>query len=188
MAAEKAAWRARFRAARAALAPEARAEASRRIVARLRDLPEVAEAGTVHLFWPLPGEVDLRPLADALAEAGVTVALPAVIGPRALAHRRYLGADRLVAGPWGLREPAPDAHSVAPSALDVVLVPALALGRDGTRLGYGGGFYDAFLAATPAARVGVAFAGALVASVPTEPHDARLDAAVTEAETVRVER
>jgi 5-formyltetrahydrofolate cyclo-ligase len=75
---------------------------------------------------------------------------------------------------------------VSPADLDVVVVPALALGRDGSRLGYGGGYYDAFLAETPAARVGVAFAACLVPSVPSEPHDARLDAVVTEDEVVRV--
>ena len=91
-------------------------------------------------------------------------------------------------GPWGTLEPAPDATPVAPSALDVVLVPALALGRDGSRLGYGGGYYDAFLAQTPARRVGVCVQAALVDAVPVLPHDARLDVVVTEAEVVRVER
>ena len=185
-AAEKAAWRERFRAARRSLGTEARAAASRRIVDRVAALPEVGAAGAVHLFWPLPDEVDLRPLADALRQRGVAVVLPAVVGPRALAHRRYLGPDALVAGPWGLMEPAPDAPAVDPAALDVVVVPALALGRDGSRLGYGGGYYDTFLAATAAVRVGVAFGACVVASVPAEPHDARVSVVVTESETTRV--
>ena len=185
-AAEKAAWRRRFRAIREETPPRALAAASRQIVGRLRALPEVAAARAVHLFWPVAGEVDLRPLAEALAADGVTVALPAVVGPRALAHRRFEGAGRLVEGRWGLMEPAPDAPAVDPARLDVVVVPALALGRDGSRLGTGGGFYDAFLATTPALRVGVAVSAALVDAVPTEPHDARLDVVVTEAETVRL--
>ncbi len=161
------------------------ARASRQIVGRLGALPEVASARAVHLFWPLPGEVDLRPLAESLAAAGVVVALPAVVGPRALAHRRFQ-PGRLAEGQWGLMEPGPGAPAVDPATLDVVVVPALALGRDGSRLGYGGGFYDAFLAATPALRVGVAVSAALVAAVPTEPHDARLGVVVTETETIRV--
>lgn len=185
MSAEKAAWRARFRALREAMPEEARAAASRQIVERVRSLPEVGAAGTVHLFWPLPFEVDLRPLAESLRQRGVVVALPVVAGERALVHRRYLGAAALARGRWGLMEPPPTAPPVAPRAIDVVLVPALAVGRDGSRLGYGGGFYDAFLAETPALRVGVVFGDALVAAVPAEPHDARLDVVVTEAETVR---
>ena len=185
VAAEKAAWRRRFRALRAETPPGTLADASAQIVARLRALPEVATAATVHLFWPLPGEIDLRPLARSLLAAGRTVVLPAVAGPRALAHRVFDGDGGLVDGPWGLREPAPDARACDPRDLDVVLVPGLAFGRDGSRLGYGGGFYDTFLAETPALRVGVCLQSALVATVPALPHDARLDAVVTEGDVVR---
>ena len=148
-------------------------------------LPEVAAARPVHLYWPLVarGEVDVRPAADALAARGVRVVLPAVVpgpAPR-LVHRQYFGADALVAGPWGVREPAPSAPEVAPAALDVVVVPGLAMGRDGSRLGYGGGYYDAFLPATRALRVGVVWAAALCEAVPAEPPAARLDVVVPEA-------
>lgn len=186
MSAEKAAWRARFRALREAMPAEARAEGSRGIVERVRDLPEVEAAGTVHLFWPLPFEVDLRLLAESLRQRGTVVALPVVVGDRALVHRRYLGPNALARGKWGLMQPPPSAPPVDPGSMDVVLVPALAIGRDGSRLGYGGGFYDAFLAQTPALRVGVVFADALADAVPSTSHDARLDVVVTEAETVRV--
>ncbi|MDT0630611.1 5-formyltetrahydrofolate cyclo-ligase [Rubrivirga litoralis] len=186
MAAEKAAWRERFRAARRALPAEARAAASAAVCARVLALPEIQAAGTVHAFWPLADEVDLRPALAVLRERGVVVALPVVAGPRRLVHRAFEGEGALRAGRWGTREPAPSAPDVRPAALDVVLVPGLAFGRDGSRLGYGGGFYDAFLAQTPALRVGVGGAASLVASVPTEPHDARLDAVVTDAEVVRV--
>ena len=186
MAAEKAAWRERFQALRRALPPPARAAASARIVAAVRALPEARAARVVHVFWPLADEVDVRGLALGWRAEGKVVALPAVAGARRLTHREFGGASALVAGPWGTREPAPDAPAVEPAEVDLVVVPALALGRDGTRLGYGGGFYDAFLAETPALRVGVAFGHAVVASVPSEPHDARLAVVVSEAETVRV--
>ncbi len=183
-AAEKAAGRERFRRLRGDLTDADRQRASRRIVRHVLALPEVAAAGTVHLFWPMVdrGEVDTRPLAEALAARGVRVALPAIVpgpGPR-LAHRLFLGRDALVAGRRGVLEPDPSAPDVDPAALDVVVVPGLAMGRDGSRLGYGGGYYDAFLAQTPALRVGVVWAGALVQTLPTEPHDARLDVVVTE--------
>ena len=185
MAAEKAAWRGRFRAARRAAPASALSQASGQIAARLRPVVGAALAergGAVALFWPLPGEVDLRPLAAGLRRAGVAVALPAVAGPRRLAWRAFGGADGLVDGPWGLREPPATAAAVAPGGLAVVVVPGLAFGRDGSRLGYGAGFYDAALARTPALAVGVAVSSALVDAVPTEPHDRALDAVVTERE------
>ncbi|HEX8298925.1 MAG TPA: 5-formyltetrahydrofolate cyclo-ligase [Rubricoccaceae bacterium] len=186
MSEEKAALRRRFRALRAD-APDRRA-ADAALVARVLALPEIVAAQTVLAFCPLlhRGEVDVRPLIAALQTRGVTVALPVVVpgeAPRLVA-RVVTGA--LVDGPWGLREPAPDAPEVPPGALDVVVVPALALGRDGSRLGYGGGYYDALLAATPAFRVGVVRHVCLVEALPVEAHDARMDAAVTETETVRM--
>ena len=186
VAAEKARWRRRFRERRAEMDAAALAEASRRIVDRLRALPEVEGAGVVHLFWPLPGEVDLRPLAEALRQRGTVVVLPVIAEGRALVHRRYLGATHLVPGPWGTQEPGPDAPEISPAAIDVVLVPGLAFGRDGSRLGYGGGFYDGFLVQTGALRLGVCVGEAVVDSVPTGPHDVRVDAVVTESEMARV--
>lgn len=184
--AEKAAWRERFRRVRRGLGEAGRAAASAQIVARLLALPEVAAARTVHTFWPLADEPDVRPLAHALRQRGVAVVLPAVRPGRRLAHRAFEGEGRLVPGPYGTREPHPAAPAVPPDRLDVVLVPGLAMGRDGSRLGYGAGYYDAFLAGTPALRVGVAFGACLTGGVPSEPHDARLHLVVTEAETVRV--
>ena len=193
MAAEKARWRERFRAARRSIPVERRAAASAEVARRLAAVvgetlgrrtpgaPDAVAPDAVALFWPLPGEVDLRALAASLHQAGVPVALPAVVGGRRLAWRRFEGAGRLADGPWGLREPPPDARPVAPARLAVVAVPGLAFGRDGSRLGTGGGFYDAALAETAALCVGVAFAETLVDAVPTEPHDRRLDAVVTEA-------
>ena len=185
-AAEKAAWRGRFRAARRATPEAERAAASDAVCAHVLALPEVESARTVSAFWPLAGEVDLRPALAALRGRGVVVALPAVVGSRRLVHRRFEGETALVAGRWGTREPPPSAPVVLPAEIDVALVPGLAFGRDGGRLGYGGGFYDAFLAETATFRVGVGPAAALVAAVPTEPHDARLDAVVTDAGAFRV--
>ena len=182
--AEKAALRRRFRALRAA----DRGAADVALVARVLALPEMATARTVLAFWPLlhRGEVDVRPLVVALQARGATVALPVVVpgeAPRLVAR---IAAGALVDGPWGLREPPPEAPEIPPGALDLVVVPALALGRDGSRLGYGGGYYDAFLATTPALRVGVVRHACLVDALPAEAHDGRIDIVVTEHETVRV--
>jgi len=58
----------------------------------------------------------------------------------------------------------------------------LGFDREGHRLGRGGGYYDRFLAALPETtpRIGVGFEIQMRDSIPTEPHDIRLDAVVTE--------
>lgn len=186
VAAQKARLRAQFRKIRAETPPAHLAEASRAICARLAHL--VPEAGVVSAFWPLPGEVDLRPLLRGLTDAGVIVALPVTASapgePPRLVHR--LLTDDLVPGRFGVHEPPPSALIVDPREIAVALVPGLAATREGVRLGYGGGYYDAFLPETPAQRLGVVLAAFLVETLPAETHDARLDGVVTERETVWV--
>jgi 5-formyltetrahydrofolate cyclo-ligase len=68
----------------------------------------------------------------------------------------------------------------AGAAADVVVVPALAVGPDGTRLGRGGGSYDRALARVTAARTVIAllYDGEVLPDVPVEEHDRAVDAAV----------
>lgn len=185
-ASEKAEWRSRFLSVREGLSGADRAAASDAIWTRAASL--VDRARTVTMFWPLVerGEVDVRPLAARCAAAGLTVGLPMVVSrqPPQLLHRQWTAGQSLVAGRWGVMEPEADAPLLQAEAVDAAIVPVLGAGRDGSRLGYGGGFYDTYLSSTPALRIGVVWAACLVDRLPTEPFDARLDVVVTETETV----
>ena len=107
-------------------------------------------------FWPLPGEIDLRPLLHALVERGNPVCLPQT-PPRgqALVFRQWAPGATLAPGRFGTTHP--DGPVAVP---DIVLVPLLAFDRSGARLGYGGGYYDRTLAALPdAVAIGLRFRG-----------------------------
>jgi 5-formyltetrahydrofolate cyclo-ligase len=84
-----------------------------------------------------------------------------------------------------LREPGgPRLGVEAVGAVDLLLVPALAVGRDGTRMGRGGGSYDRVLARLPEPGplvVALLHDGEDVAFVPAEPHDRRVHAVITPA-------
>ena len=81
-------------------------------------------------------------------------------------------------GALGVRQPTGGA--VAPSP-DLVLVPGLAFDSRGARLGRGRGFYDRWLSENPAVKaLGVCFKCQIVERVPSEPHDARVHAILTE--------
>jgi 5-formyltetrahydrofolate cyclo-ligase len=95
----------------------------------------------------------------------------------------------LVRGPLGAPEPPASAPLVDPAALDCVVLPGVAFSEDGLRLGRGGGYYDATLALVPRApRIGIAYDVQIVPSLPREPHDAPMDAVVTERRTLRFAR
>lgn len=85
---------------------------------------------------------------------------------------------QLVPGAFGV--PTPTGEEREASDIDVVLVPAVGVGPKGERLGQGGGYYDRFLQRTEALRIAVVFEGQCVEHIPVEPHDARVDAVVTE--------
>jgi len=92
---------------------------------------------TVGLYWPLPGEVDLRDLRQSLQG---NVALPATDGEGGLSYHHW-GPKPLAADSCGI--PAPlDQPPLRPDQLALLLVPALAIDHKGLRLGYGGGYYD----------------------------------------------
>lgn len=138
---------------------------------------------TVASYVPIGGEADPSPLARAAAEAGCVIALPHVVDRET--PLRFLAWETeaaLVAGPWGLHQPASAAAELEP---DIILTPLLGFDRHGHRLGQGAGHYDRAFAAHPDAwRVGVAFAVQEVAALPTDPWDVPLHAVATETEWI----
>ena len=80
-------------------------------------------------------------------------------------------------GPFGMLQPLADAPVDDP---DVLIVPLVGFTAKGERLGQGGGHYDRWLATRPNVRtVGLGWDCQLTETLPTEPHDQRLDAVVT---------
>jgi len=149
---------------------------------------EPAPGTVVSAFWPMAGELDLRPLLEALHARGCVCGLPVVVGRDVpLVFRAWEPGVTLVTSRFGIAEPAPDRPVVRPQH---ALVPLLAVDDEGYRLGYGGGFYDRTLAllrgdgAAPLVAIGVGLEAQRRPALPREPFDERLDWLVTE-EAVR---
>jgi len=70
--------------------------------------------------------------------------VPVIQGENNLKHIKYTSPDQLEINAWGIPEPT-FGEEVDVKELDVVLVPLLAIDQSGYRVGYGKGFYDAFL-------------------------------------------
>jgi 5-formyltetrahydrofolate cyclo-ligase len=181
----KRALRAELVARRARLGADERAAHAAAIAARIDDLAAFRGAGTVALYAALGAEVDATRITGAALVRGARVVFPrAVPGSRRLSFAICDPAD-LVRGTLGVPEPPPGAPEVDLGEIGCVVLPGVAFSLGGLRLGRGGGYYDATLAAMPgAARVGVAFDVQIVPALPREPHDALLDAVVTEVRTL----
>lgn len=126
-------------------------------------------------------EIDLAPLIERLWSDGVTVAVPcwnAETETYRLAI--YTNATTLIEGAHHILEPA-EVHEVASEDIGVWIVPGLAFTRDGRRLGYGGGWYDRYLAAVApdSVALAVAYQFQLLDDLPTDSHDRRVTDVVT---------
>lgn len=119
-------------------------------------------------------EVDL----SAFHKSDFHFAFPKVVGEEL---QFYVGSVFSM-GKFGILEPVPEkCRLTEKSDIDVVLVPAVGFDRLGHRLGYGAGFYDRWLTASSATKVGVAFFEQVLAgSFMSEPHDVPMDYIVTD--------
>ena len=162
-------------------------QALRDLVLGRRDALAGAAAGTVLCFASFRSEVDTTPLIAWWLARDAVVALPRIVGAHHM--EAYAVTDLqsdLVAGRWDIPEPRPGLPLVDPVAIDVVIVPGSAFDRAGGRMGYGGGFYDTFLARLrpDARRIGICFDLQVVERVPCETHDLCVDLVVTESRAI----
>lgn len=129
-------------------------------------------------------EIDIAPLVRALSAKGKDVYLPVICGDE-LEFRLFMGEETLTPDPrTGIMQPRASA-SALPAELAgegrgiVVVTPGVAFTPDGRRLGRGRGFYDRLFAKMPQARgIGVGFQCQMVDDLPTDKHDAKLDAVI----------
>jgi 5-formyltetrahydrofolate cyclo-ligase len=172
-------WRRRLLAARRAVPAVVREAEAAALVAT--PLP-LGLPSTVCAYWPVGAEPGSPALLDGLVRRGCRVLLP-VVRPRGpLDWAEYTGPGSLRAGPIGLREPTgPLLGRAAIATAVLVLVPALAVDRHGVRLGRGGGYYDRTLplAAPGTPLVAIVRDDEVLASLPAQPHDVPVTAALT---------
>ncbi|VAW39661.1 5-formyltetrahydrofolate cyclo-ligase [hydrothermal vent metagenome] len=171
--------RRRILARRGQMAAEERRAKSALITERLLAMPEFKRAGTIFTYINFRSEVETLNLADKCLELGKRLCVPVT-----LTAEKRLAACRLTdpaaeLRPGYCRIPEPDiskAEFVAPREIDIVVLPGSVFDKSGGRLGYGGGYYDRFLAreAPDALRVGLAFELQIVDEVPLMAHDMRL--------------
>lgn len=151
---------------------------------RLVELLESYRSGTITGYMPIRTEIDILPAMKTLSQTA-TIGVPVILGAgRPLVFHQWTPDTPMTDGPFGAQVPANGALVVP----DVVILPLLSFDRRGYRLGYGGGFYDRTLEKLNAKghvlAVGFAYADQEVETVPIEPTDQRMDAVVTEKETI----
>lgn len=154
-------------------------QASQAACRRLLESDLLDPVSSVGLYLALPTELSPEPLIPELHARGLDLCVPAYDPASNSYFPAAFSPDTpLVSGPYQVREPR-DPHAVP--APELLLVPGLAFGPNGRRLGHGGGYYDRMIAPwTHTFCVGLAMDVQWCEDLPTEAHDRPMNALITD--------
>ncbi|CAB4910559.1 unannotated protein [freshwater metagenome] len=140
--------------------------------------PEVMQATIIASYISYGYEPNTIELNRALIKSGKTLLLPRVNKD----HIDWIywdGDSNKLVEKKKILEPVGEVVSILP-AIDVVIVPALRIDRDGYRLGQGGGYYDRALPMMSGWKIALVHSGEVTSEIlPRESHDIAVDAAAT---------
>lgn len=143
--AEKKRLRAHFSAIRAAIPAAEKAALDAALCHAIAAHPAFADCDTLLCFSPVRDEPNFTALYELARKRGVKTAFPRCVGAQMTFHV-IQDENELEKARFGIQAPRESAPLATCTARTLCLLPALSVARDGTRLGYGGGFYDRFLA------------------------------------------
>lgn len=177
MSEDKKALRKELVALRRNMSENVREKLDERIYNNLMSLERVRNCGTFLVYASSPDEVGTRRFINAVLAEGKTVAVPKCVG-RDMKFLVIGSLDELVRSRFGVDEPA-DGEEMTDFADTVCIVPALRFDANGYRLGWGGGFYDRFLAGYNGCSIGICYEECC-GEVPRDRYDLPVDIVITE--------
>ncbi|MCY8592704.1 5-formyltetrahydrofolate cyclo-ligase [Bacillus haynesii] len=127
-------------------------------------------------------EVPTKPIIEQARLEGKTVCIPKCMPETKEMHfRSYQDENDLEVVYFGLQEPiVHKTERMDPEDIDFILVPGICYDRTGYRIGYGGGYYDRYLADFTKDTASLAFECQVIDHVPKEPHDIPVKQVLTE--------
>jgi len=167
--------------------------ASRDMCLLLESTPEFHHSVHIAAYWPVRGEMDVRPVIEQARRYGKQVYLPVIVKGDTLMFAAYEPDMKMRKNRFGIQEPDVAADQlVSPRELDMAIVPLVVFDSYGNRLGMGGGFYDrtfAFLNEEPGQAkpclVGAAHEFQHTSEIPRHPWDVPTRLVVTEQQVWR---
>ena len=171
---DKKTLRKQIRDQKRAMTPEEIQRSSEALGEKFLESALYKQAKTIYGYLPYNQEVRTVPMLERALADGKKVAVPKVYGE----EMRFIYLTDLTQveiGYAGIPEPIADGP-VGDDPTALVLMPGLAFDREGHRIGYGGGFYDKFLAAEPNhPTIALCYAFQMVEELPVEEFDIPVD-------------
>ncbi len=170
-------------ALRSEIPSDEREYAEAAVVSRLLSLASFRYAETVLLYYPIKGELNVLPIAEAAFKAGKKVAFPLCnTASSTMTYHVVSSLNELSDGSYGIPEPSSELPIYLPSKEknDLIIIPAVCFDRHGYRVGYGKGYYDRYMGTFGGTAVGVTFHKLLRPEVPRGHFDKHVSLIVTE--------
>lgn len=138
------------------------------------------DACTVFCYVSILQEPDTRYLITQALSLNKTVCVPRCLDPGQMEAVQIRSFSDLTEGKYGIPAPRDGLRIMDRANIDLAVVPCLCAGKDGGRLGHGGGYYDRFLAGTNALKCCLCYGQLLTEGLPMETKDIRMDRIITE--------
>lgn len=163
---------------------------NQKIFKKLVNLESFKSAKTVFVYVSVDKEVDTLELIQFALASEKRVAVPKCYSKGIMQAKVIKSIDELKPGMMNIPEPREEAETIMPEDIDFIVVPCLLADKNGGRLGYGGGYYDRFLAGiserTEKSTVIIAGESNVVDELPAESTDVRAAMTITESNIYRI--
>lgn len=155
---------------------------SRSIMRKVMELPEFKAANNIYTYVSYNQEVDTHRFIKECLDIGKNIFVPKVYG-KIIKFHKIEDFELLISGKYGILEPSNEFLEEWNNVDGVMIMPGLAFGRDFSRAGYGGGFYDRFLETHHGLKtIGVCFDFQVVDSIEIDNYDYKPDIIVSESD------
>lgn len=169
---EKIELRKRLKKARAQFSAEQVAASSAQAARHILACDAYRKADCIMGYLAFGKELSVDAVLEQALADGKTVLVPLVISATELVPVRLHAMQGFELDCFGIRSVPQPVEQVEPAAVELILVPGVAFGRDGSRLGMGAGYYDRFLPkAAQAVRMGIAYDDLLQEQLPRDDYD-----------------
>ena len=157
---------------------------SKQIQDNLRKVDFFRNAKSVGAYYSIGSEVKTLDILQEILKAGKEISLPKVV-KKDLTFKKINSLSDLEQGNFSVMEPKEYCEDV--KKIEVIIVPAIALTKDGHRLGYGFGYYDRYLKGKKSKTIALSYSKQIIKSFSHSDHDVKIDCIVTEDKVIMSE-
>ena len=150
---------------------------SKQIQDNLRKVEFFRNAKSIGAYYSIGSEVKTQDILQEILKSGKEISLPKVV-KKDLVFKKITNLSDLEQGNFSVMEPKDYCEDV--KKIEVIIIPAIALTREGHRLGYGFGYYDRYLGGKKSKTIALSYSKQILKSFPHSDHDVRIDCIVTE--------